>query len=431
MQQVVQDGEKFYNFSMRRSLGFLLLLILLTLLLAGCPFDKPDQRIVLWTDRPEFAAYAQAFNSAQKEYVVEVVYKDSPASALKGKKLGCWDVAIGPFLNSVSLNDTFMPLDGLFSDGTVSKPRFYQNALEKGISNGHQMLLPFSFNVPAFIFQSGKIKQEFDSFALSPENFSAICLDFNKAKSRHAKSAFSPLWNPESLFFFSILSPGICRQFETESEVKQRDVEAGLSQVRYMVEALDGGFKAESQFREKYMYKNPLELLGSGHIFFWYSDVGSFYSMSAEARRNVAFRYYLNRDSKIAVCEDMLWLGIPKKGGNTVGAIAFIKWLMNHDVQMDLILKAREMDIRSFGLAGGFSAIKTVNAEVFPQIYPFMTSFIPQEELLAFPDSCPTDWYAFKKGAIIPYLVQECSTEETSRKLLEVAESWRRMNASQ
>ena len=386
---------------------------------------------MLWTDRPEFAAYAQAFNSAQSEYVVEVVYKGSPASALQGKKPGRWDVAIGPFLNSVSLNDTFMPLESLFSDGTVSKPRFYQNALAKGISNGHQMLLPFAFNVPAFIFQSGRIRQEFDSFALTPHNFSAICLDFNNTKSRHAKSAFSPLWNPESLFFFSILSPGLCSQFEKGSEVRQQDVENGLSYVRKLIEDLDGGIKAEAQFRDKYLYKNPLELIDSSHIFFWYSDVGSFYTLPSERRQNLDFRYCLNSDGKVASCEDMLWLGIPKKGGNTMGAVAFIKWLMNPEVQQNLILKAREMDIRSFGLAGGFSAMRTVNEDALPQLYPFITTFIPQDDYLAFPDPCPTDWYTFKRGAIIPYLVQECSAGETSRKLWEVAESWRRMNARQ
>ena len=431
MRSVVQDGKKFYNFFMKQFRPCLLLLILLILLLTGCPFEKPDQRVVLWTDRPEFAAYAQAFNSAQNEYVVEVVYKDSPASALKGKKVGRWDVAIGPFLNSVSLNDTFMPLESLFSDGTVSKPRFYQNALEKGVQNGHQMLLPFSFNVPAFMFQSGKIKQEFDSFTLTPDSFSAICLDFNKAKSRHVKSAFSPMWNPESLFFFSILSPRLCSQFETGDQVRQQDVDAGLSFVRQLIEELDGGIKAEAEFRGKYLYKNPLELIESNHIFFWYSDVGSFYTLPADRRQNLDFRYYLNGEGKVAACEDMLWLGIPKKGGNTQGAVAFIKWLMNPEVQQDLILRAREMDIRSFGLAGGFSAMRTVNEDALPQLYPFITTFIPQDDYLAFPDPCPADWYAFKRGALLPYLVQECSTEETSRKLWEVSESWRRMNAGQ
>lgn len=388
-----------------------MLLILIIPLLAGCPFDKKDQRIVLWTDRPEFAAYAQVFNSAQNEYVVEVVYKKSPAEALKGKKIERWDVAIGPFLNSASLNDTFMAVDPLLSENTVSKHRFYQNALEKGKVNGHQMLLPLSFNVPAFVFQSGKIKQEFDSFALNSESFSAICLDFNNAKSTHPKSAFSPMWNQESLFFFSILSPGLCSLFEKGSDVNHQEIEAGVFNIRQMIETLDGGIKAESQFREKYIYKNPLELLDTNHIFFWFSDVGSFYTLPAERRRDLDFRYYLNKADKVAACEDMLWLGIPKKGGNTMGAVAFIKWLMNPKVQKELILKAREMDIRSFGLAGGFSAIKTVNEDTLPQIYPFITTFIPQEEYIAFPDSCPTDWYALKNGSIIPYLVKECSAE--------------------
>lgn len=387
--------------------------------------------MVLWTDRPEFAAYAQAFNSTQAEYVVEVVYKESPASALKSKKPGRWDVAIGPFLNSVSLNDAFMPLESLFGDGTVNKSSFYQNALDKGTRDGHQMLLPLSFNVPAFMFQSGKIKPELDSFALTSDSFSAICLDFNKAKSRHAKSAFSPLWNPESLFFFTILSPGLCSQFEAGAEVRQQDVEAGLSWIREQIVSLDGGIKAEAAFREKYLYKKPLELLDTGHIFFWFSNVGSFYTLPAERRQNLDFRYYLNGSGKVTACEDMLWLGIPKKGGNTKGAVAFIQWLMNLDVQQNLILKAREMDIRSFGLAGGFSAIKDVNAGALQQIYPFIITFIPQEGYLVFPDPCPTDWYAFKRGAVIPYLVQESSAEETARKLWEVAEGWRRVNAGQ
>ena len=84
---------------------------------------------------------------------------------------------------------------------------------------------------------------------------------------------------------------------------------------------------------------------------------------------------------------------------------------MNPEVQQNLILKAREMDIRSFGLAGGFSAVKAVNEDALPQIYPFITTFIPQEDYLAFPDPCPADWYAVKNGKIIPYLVQECSAE--------------------
>ncbi len=417
---------------MRRFPPVLFILMLLVPFLTGCPFQKADQRIVLWTDRPEFAAYAQVFNSAQDEYKVEVVYKESPAGEIRKKNSGRWDVAIGPFLNSTALpDDTFMPLGSLFSDGTVSKLRFYQNALEKGIRNGHQLLLPVSFNVPVFVFQSGKIKQEFDSFALSPNTFSAICLDFNKEKSRHAKSAFSPMWNPESLFFFSILSPGLFSQFETGSAVRQQDVEAGLYRIRQQIEVLDGGLKAESSFREKYLYKNYLELLESGHIFFWYSDVGGFYTQPSERRRNIDYRYFMNDKGSIAVCEDMLWLGIPKKGGNTRGAVAFIQWFMNSDVQEDLILGAMGMDIRSFGLAGGLSALKTVNAEALPQLYPFISSLIPQEEQLAFPDSCPVEWYKLKSGVILPYLIKESSAEETSRNLWELIESWYRMNAGQ
>ena len=413
---------------MKRFTVCILISVILLLLLSGCCFGRVDQRIVLWTASPEFAAYAQVFNKIQEEYVVEVVYKDSAALSLLEKKSGRCDVAIGPFLNYASLEETFIPLESLFLDGIVSKEHFYQSALEKGARNGSQKLLPLSFNVPAFIFQSGKIKPEFNSLALTSSAFSSICMDFNNAKSRHAKSAFSPLWNPESLFFFSFLSPGLCSQFETKYGIDQQDIENGLSRVRRMIVTLGGGFLAESRFREKYLYKNYLELLDSGHIFFWYSDVGSFYTLPAERRRNLDFRYYLNEDDKIAVCEDMLWMGIPKKGENTMGAFAFINWLMDPDVQQELILKAREQDIRSFGFAGGFSAIKTVNSEALQQIYPFISTFIPHEEYLAFPDPCPPDWHILKRGVVLPYLEQECRVPETSRQLWEAEESWRRMN---
>ena len=376
----------------------LLLLILVLPLLAGCPFEKADQRIVLWTDRSEFAAYAQAFNSSQEDYKVEVVYKASPAGELTKKNPGRWDVAVGPFLNAPEISEILMPLEPLFSDGTLDKSQFYQSALEKGGRNSHQMLLPVSFNIPAFMFQAGSIKPEFDSFALSADSFDQICLDFNKAKSRHAKSAFSPLWNPESAFFFALLSEGL--------SAEHQNIEAGRNQVHQMIESLCGSAKEELRFREKYLYKNSLELLDSGHILFWYSDVGHFYSLPAERRRTLDFRCYQNHSGKIAVCEDMLWLGIPKKGGNLKGAVAFIKWMMDPQVQQNLILNARTMDIRSFGLAGGFSSIKKVNTESLPKLYPFINGSIPREELIMFPAPCQPDWYAVKKDTVIPRIIQ-------------------------
>lgn len=321
-------------------------IILLVLVLAGCNVQVEDQKVVLWTDSSEFLAYAQVFNSSQNKYKVEVTNKNT----------GRWDVAIGPKLNRGENADLFVPLESLFSENGLDKDSFYQEALEKGVRNQHQILLPLSFDVDAFFFLNGKFNTDF-----TEDDFFKACQDFNTTKTKYRKSAFSPYWNPMSERLFA-------------------------GRLESMVKDLCGGVDKEKAFREKYFYKSYEELLKTGRILFWHSNVSSYYALPDVRRKALDFRYVRDSAGKIAVYSDILWVGIPKKSANTEGACAFIKWLMDQDVQQSLILKAKGMDIRSFGLAGGFSANKKVNTGALPKLYPFIMGHIPTEGLLKFID---------------------------------------------
>jgi len=321
-------------------------IILTVFILAGCNLQVDDQKVVLWTGSSELLAYAQVFNSSQEKYKVEVTNKNT----------GRWDIAIGSEINRSQNIGLFSSLDNIFSDFDVDKDSFYEDVLGKGVRNQHQILLPLSFDVDAFISLSGKVKHD-----LSVEDFIKVCQDFNATKTKYIKSAFSPLWNPASEIFFE-------------------------GWVRGMINGLCGGIEKEKEFREKYHYKYYVELLETGRILFWHADVSSFYTVPELRRKGLDFRYVVDEAGRIPILRDVLWVGIPKKSANTKGAYVFIEWLMNPEVQQALILKANGMDIRTFGLAGGFSAIKKVNTTTLPKLYPFIAPHIPVEGFLKFVD---------------------------------------------
>ena len=44
--------------------------------------NAEDSIAVIWTDRTEFIAYCEAFNSAQSRYKITVSYRENPSDAL-------------------------------------------------------------------------------------------------------------------------------------------------------------------------------------------------------------------------------------------------------------------------------------------------------------------------------------------------------------
>ena len=65
----------------------------------------------------------------------------------------------------------------------------------------------------------------------------------------------------------------------------------------------------------------------------------------------------------------------------------------------------------TFGIAGGFSALMDVNADVYPSHYRVLLGNLPSQENLAFGNILPHRWNMIKEKAILPYLLDASNTE--------------------
>jgi len=130
--------------------GLALLISLAFICLVTCAL-RNSNTLVLWTDRPEFAIYAQYFNAVQDRYKVEVRFFDSPAQRLMEED-GHPDIVVASWLNSAQVRPYFRRLDHLFGRDGLSRSSFYQRLLTLGTIDGRQFLLPVSYNIPAMVF---------------------------------------------------------------------------------------------------------------------------------------------------------------------------------------------------------------------------------------------------------------------------------------
>jgi hypothetical protein len=82
-----------------------------------------------------------------------------------------------------------------------------------------------------------------------------------------------------------------------------------------------------------------------------------------------------------------------------------------------------------FGLSNGFSAMRTVNATVFPLYYPALLGHTPPADLLAAPNILPKNWTDIKERVVIPYLL-DTVRGEPSASLSQRLSDWLRVNST-
>jgi len=60
----------------------------------------------------------------------------------------------------------------------------------------------------------------------------------------------------------------------------------------------------------------------------------------------------------------------------------------------------------SFGIAGGFSAIRSVNEKLFPLYYPSLLGKMPPAHYLKAPNVLPALWPDIKQAIVLPFLLE-------------------------
>ncbi|MDR2444649.1 MAG: hypothetical protein LBD44_01745 [Spirochaetaceae bacterium] len=397
-------------------------------LLSACN-EFTDNAAVLLTDRPEFALYAEQFNVSQSKYKVEVIYKDNVAENFYNTKEAL-DIIVGRWLKSASTLKYWQSLDFLFRKNPELKESFYPSLLALGRFDNRQYLVPVSFNLPIIIFSENNDSLISNPFTIGLEEIKTLGKNFNEEKNNvYTRMGFSPSWNNNFLFEMAVIFNVSFRENDPLDWNEDALLEA-IQYIRDWIEEANGGIKAEDEFFFKYFFDPPPKLAIANRILFAYMDSGAFFTMSNETRTNLDFRM-LSGGGMIPVSEDAVYYGLSKKGNSKKAAQEFTVWFFSEETQMLLLEKSREKHLSDtiFGIANGFSAMHTVNENVFPLYYPMLLGHMPPADLLAAPNILPKNWIDIKERVIIPYLHDACRGAN-EMPLKQRLDDWLRINNS-
>jgi hypothetical protein len=168
----------------------------------------------------------------------------------------------------------------------------------------------------------------------------------------------------------------------------------------------------------------------ANRILFAYMNSAGFFTMSSETRANMDFRM-LSGGGQIPVSENAVYYGLNKKGNSKKAAREFTLWFFKEETQMLLLKKSSEKHISDtiFGIANGFSAMHTVNENVFPLYYPMLLGHMPPAGQLAAPNILPKNWMDIKERVVLPYLSDACRNT-SDLPLRQRLNDWLRINNS-
>jgi len=389
-----------------------------------------SNRLVLWTDRSEFALYGEYFNASQDKYKVEVRYFESPAYRL-AEMSEYPDIVAASWLKSASVRSFFKSLDGLFGKDGLNRSTFYPKLLAQGIVDGRQYILPVNYNISAMIFSRELRDPPSNPFTIETEEVKQKSKAFNLVSNGvYSRMGFSLSANDEFLFIVAALFGAAFREASPIAWESQA-LEQSIAWVQRWIEEANTSIQVEDDFAFKYFYDPPDKLVNSGRILFTFMDSSSFFTLPEERRTNLDFRWIAANDM-IPLDEGGVYYGIHKKTKASNAAKAFTKWFFSAETQKLLLetAKSNRLNESSFGIAGGFSAMKTVTEQVFPQFYPDLLGRMPPESFLSPPNILPKNWVAMKQRVILPYLRDRIrhTTREEVRSLERRISDWYRLN---
>jgi ABC-type glycerol-3-phosphate transport system substrate-binding protein len=359
---------------------------------------------ILWTDRPEFAFYAEYFNSSQDQYKVETRYFESPAQRLLNSAEAP-DMVAGSWLKSASTRSFFKPLDSFFRNRRIEQAAFYPRLLAMGNIDGKQYLLPVAFNIPALIFARDKGDLLSNPFTIGFEEMKTLGKAYNQEQNgAYTRMGFSPSWNDDFLFIITTLFNAAFREAAPVAW-DAAAFERGIAFAGDWIREVNTGIQNEEEFTFKYLSDPPVKLVLSGRVLFAYMDSAGLFTLAEERRTNLDFRWVAEKNT-IPVMEEAVYYGIAKKGKAQKAAAAFTRWLFQAETQRLLLQKSRDnrmLEI-SFGIGGGFSAMRPVTEQIFPQFYPGLLGHMPPGDFLSPANILPQNWTILKKRVILPYL---------------------------
>jgi hypothetical protein len=391
-------------------------------LLAGCGLFH-RRPLVLGTDRPELASFVEQFNAQQPDLRVQLRFLDSPAEALRRDQEA--DLLIGTSLAGAGEVRALEPLEDLFRGNRLDREDFYAPLLAAGAPERRQVLLPLSFCLPAVVFLPHNLGEAPPNLGIPLDFLRRIAGAYNqRVRDVLVREGFSPLWDPEFLLAAAELRGARFRQEPGGLQWNARALEDAIAYLRDWVQQTNGGVESEASFAAKYLYLPPGRLLDEKRIQFYLLRSCELMRVLDEQKEEADFRW-LGGPDRILAGDQILFAGIPRSSRRKAQAKAFLLWLFQSDTQTRLLEIGRRQRLGVFGIAGGFSGLKSVNELAFPQYYPRLIGRIPPEELLQVSGPLPEAWPEMKAQVLVPWLREAVSAPTEAGSSADLAEQLR------
>lgn len=424
-----------------RFLSFTAVFITLFTVFSSCAQKKPafgtqqfaqaDRRIVIWTSCREFAQYIELFNATSQENRAILVYKENPALSLPPAKDELPpDLIVGSWLRSDTMHKSFCSLDYLFSHKQLFSSMFYENLLEAGKHHGGQFLIPVSFNLPAVIFDKNNDSFVTDNYMLTLEQLRKIGAEYNQKRQNGAFSriGFAPL-NDDSFLYLT------AKLFNVNFELKKNNIIwndqnliNAVSFLKNWIESENGSARIEEDFAFKYLFMPYYRQVLSGRTLFAATKSDSLLKIMHEQEIPIDYRWIV-QNGKIFMDDSFVMMGVYKKSRNRTGASEFITWFCQADVQRQILERKESLRLETelFGIAGGFSAVRSVTEHILPIFYTPLLSNLPPAQMLEVPSKLPARWESYKSQVVEPYIRAEITAITPQAKpITEFEKEWRK-----
>ncbi len=421
--------------AVRRLLGLSItvLFIIYTGSLISCS-SRQKEAIVIWTNDFSVVSYVELFNHTHTDARAIAVYKENPIQSIPpAKNEATPDIIIGPWLKSSSTRKNFSPVDYLFAESELVRSEFYTQLIDYGVINDKQYLLPVSFNLPTMVFSLKNEELIFTEHFLTLEQIRDIAADYNKtnAQGNFTAIGYAPSWNNNFLYLATKLNGASYSEKGPSFSYDSKAIDSTIDFLKNWTKDINESTTTESNFHFKYLYTSDSRQVSIDRCLFTYMPSNEFFTLSNEQSSELSFRW-ISKNNSIPVEDNVITMGLFKHSKNKQQAEKFITWFFDQKNQKDMMDRLNNMNIdsKSFGIAGGFSALKSVNEQVYPSFYRQLLGNVPSQNHFEVPSILPSHWISIKEKVIIPYLSASTNTdlEEKPKTLEERIQEWNRQN---
>lgn len=225
---------------------------------------------------------------------------------------------------------------------------------------------------------------------------------------------FSPRWDPR--FLVAALDSGGARFGEADRPDSpslawdRSGLDSALVELGSWSARVNGSAASEDDFRFKYLFSPPWRWLKEGRTLYAYMDSSELFLANEERRADLDFRWYSSR-GEVPISEGTVYAGLGRGATGRAAAEAFLRWFCTPEAQRAILERSRGSRASgyTFGIAGGFSSILSVNEGIFPAFYPALVGHAPPAGKLAAPALLPDDWPALKAAVIAPWALEASS----------------------